>query len=245
MDQQLMTTEFTGRRGVARRREAGVAMLVVMLLLTVGTTLASMTAHTITLEMRSSGYYRQQAQTHYVAESAMQGVLGMPLEDIRLGINAAGATPMVAEGFPANIADNSLMQNYGEPDPIRVTGGGRPVFRMPQEQVDASLIGNGGAPPVLDGQSLGATPFVPWYVVDFTDFTDEEAPLAGMDASGNSQFKYINATVTVRGRTLLGAAGVANADRGASLTVAGNQYQQFTDAAYDMRAVVRLGPVPR
>lgn len=240
-----MTTEFTGRRGVARQREAGVAMLVVMLLLTVGTTLASMTAHTITLEMRSSGYYRQQAQTHYVAESAMQGVLGAPPNTIDSGIKDVERRPIVVEGFPANIADPSLMQNYGEPDPSRVTGGGKRVYRMRLEDLDAGLIGRGGGPPVLDGQSLGVTPFVHWYVVDFTDFTDEDAPQAGQDASGNSPFKYVNATVTVRGRTLLGAAGAASANRGASLTVAGNQYQQFTDAAYDMRAVVRLGPVPK
>lgn len=223
-------------------------MLVVMLLLVVGTTLASMTVHTITAEMRSSGYYRQQAQTHYVAEAALLGVLGIPPGIIKARMDPTFTAPVLDEGFPVDITNPALMQNYGEPNPRRVGPLGKPVLRMPQHVVDSSLTGVvGGGVPVMNGQSLGPSAFMPWYVVDFTDYRYEASPVAGQDASGNATMVFVNATVTVRARTLLADVGGLSvaATRGASSTVAGDQFQQFTDAAYDMRAVVQLGPVPR
>lgn len=241
-----MANRDANHAGHRQRREAGAAMLVVMLLLIVGTTLASMTVHSITMEMRSSGYYRQQAQTHYVAEAAMLGVLGIPPGIIKARMDPTFTTVVADEGFPFDITDPTLMQNYGEPNPARVGPGGMPVLRLPQHVVESSLTGvAGGGVPVIDGQSLGPSAFMPWYVVDFTDFRYEDNPVAGQDASGNATMVFVNATVTVRGRTLLAAAGAVSAVRGASSTVAGDQFQQFTDAAYDMRAVVRLGPVPK
>lgn len=233
----------------AKRREAGVVMLFVMLMLLLGTTLASMTVHTITVEMRSAGYYRQQAQTHYIAESALQGVLAVPPSIIKAGMDPTfppAGTPVPSEGA-LDITIASQMQNYGEPDPGFVPGGGKPVYRMPWEVLNTSLLTAGGGQPVLEGvgQSVGFGDFVPWYVVDFSDYYYDPAPEAGQDASGNSQFVYINTTVTVRGRTLLGVGGAVAANRGASATVGGQIFQQYTDTAYDMRAVVQLGPVPK
>jgi hypothetical protein len=236
-----------------RQREAGAAMLVVMLMLLVGTTLAAMTVHTITLEMRSAGYYRQQAQTHYVAESAMQGVLSIPANNIwerwkalRLAVST---TPLLAEAIDIN--DPNLMRNYGEPDPALIPGGQRPVLRLPAAVVETMLVSmpGGGGLPVLAGanESLGTQAFTPWYVVDFTDVqVDDSATAVGANLAAGADQIYFLATVTVRGRTMLDdGSGTFTMDRGPSSTVAGEIYQKFTDAAYDMRAVVRFGPVPR
>lgn len=227
-------------------------MLVVMLMLLVGTTLASMTVHAITLELRSAGYYRQQAQTHYVAESALQGVLSIPANNIWERVKelrrTTGLVPLTPE--PADITDPNLMRNYGEPDPALIIGGQRPVLRMSSDMVNTFLLGlpAGGGQPVMQGfnESLGAQAFTPWYVVDLTDIqVDSSGQTVGGNVGSSATEVYFIATVTVRGRTMLddGLGNIA-ADRGRSSTVVGDMFQQFTDAAYDMRTVVRFGPVP-
>lgn len=234
------------------RRESGMVMLVVMLILLVGTTIASMTVHAISLEIRSAGYYRQQAQTHYVAESALVAALSLQPRNITDQIRETFRTPPVSEGTP-DLANSRQMRHYGEPDPGLVLDGrgvrvGRRIYRMPWGVLDASLNAAGGGAPAVDTGplgSVGAQAFTPWYIVDFTDFYDEDAPVAGLDASGNATFKYVHATVTVRGRTSVGAGGFPDANRGGGESAGGTIFQQATDNAYDMRATVQLGPVPR
>lgn len=242
---------LTKLRVGAKQRERGAAMLIVMLMLLVATTLASMTVHSITLEMRSAGYYRQQAQTHYVAEAAMQGVLSAMPSDVlsqwHILETASSATPLTAE--PIDITNPNLMRNYGEPDPALIPNVQRPVVRLPMGVIDTFLTGipTGGGPPVVPGvnESLGVQAFTPWYVVDLSDVEREPEITIGASAGTNTSEKYYLATVTVRARTMLDdGTGTFTMNRGASSTVAGEMYQKFTDAAYDMRAVVRFGPVP-
>lgn len=235
-------------------RQRGAAMLVVMLMLLVGTTIASMTVYAITLEARSAGYYRQQAQTHYVAEAAMQAFLALPpsVPDARRKALLLGyeTTPLAPEPFPCDITNPNLMCNYGEPDPALIPGAERPVVRLSDSVVRSSLLANGGGVPVqhaIGDSSLGVTAFAPWYVVDLSDVYTEDAPLAGQDASGNSLNVYLHAVATVRARTLLddGTGNIAAVRGAPSEGTVELLSQQFTDGAYDMRAVVQLGPVPK
>jgi len=250
-----MRPQSTSQKRDRAQRQEGAAMLVVTLMLLIGTTIAAMTVHALSLEIRSAGYYRQQAQTHYVAEAALQGVLSLE-PAILVQLLHTNDVPPIAFASPV-VTDMASIINYDEPDPALVPGllpapaGGKRVFRMPKHLLDSHLVADpGGGQPVQEGvgQSLGQQAFAPWYVIDFSDYHYEEQAVAGEDASGNSPQEYANATVTVRGRTLLdNGAGqpAAAALRGASTTVAGDRLQRFTDGAYDMRVVARFGPVPK
>lgn len=247
----------TRRHKHPRHREAGIAMIVVMMILLVGTTIATMTVHTVNLETRSVGYYRQLAQTRYVAESAMAGFLALAPGTIKARLDLVNADlaaelaggSVTPEPTPPDPLNGDLMQNWGEPDPARIPGVPKRVARFSKNRIDEALIGGGGVPVVRegDGESLGyQQAFMPWYVVDISDYYYEPAAVAGQDASGNSNMVFVRATVTVRSRLWLGdGLGGIEPNRGNSATVEGATFQQYTDSAYDMRAVVQLGPVPR
>lgn len=224
-------------------------MLVVTLMLLIGTTIAAMTVYALSVEIRSAGYYRQQAQTHYVAEAALQGVLSLHPRPVVALLRNFENTPIVAASpVVTNVAS---ILNYDEPDPALVPGGGKRVFRMYKSQLDARLVGDpaGGGQPVQQGlgQSLGSQVFAPWYVIDFMDYTVTQQAVPGQDASGNATETWVKSTLAIRGRTMLddgtGQPVAVVGSRGASSTVGGARLQEFTDGAYDMRIVVRIGPV--
>lgn len=221
-------------------------MLVVTLMLLIGTTIAAMTVYALSVEIRSAGYYRQQAQTHYIAEAAMAGALSVQPATIASNMLALerGAPPVPALADPNEV---SSIINYDEPDPFLVPGGGKHIYRLPQVVLESMLVGDLGAPPVLGGtgESLGVQAFAPWYIVDFTDFRVEQAAVSGQDSSGNSPQVYVVANATARGRTLLDDGAGAPAARGlrGAPTAVSTEHQMYTDGAYDLRAVVRLGPV--
>lgn len=71
-----MTHEATRvRRRVRRRQRRGVAMFVVMMLLMMVSAAGVFVTRSSSLEIRSSGYVRQAAQTHYVAEAGASAVM--------------------------------------------------------------------------------------------------------------------------------------------------------------------------
>lgn len=63
------------RKRTARRHERGVAMFVVMMLLMMVSAAGVFVTRSSSMEIRSSGYVRQSAQTHYVAESGATSVM--------------------------------------------------------------------------------------------------------------------------------------------------------------------------
>jgi hypothetical protein len=65
----------TRRRRRARRGERGVAMFVVMMLLMMVSAAGVFVTRSSSMEIRSSGYVRQSAQTHYVAEAGASSVM--------------------------------------------------------------------------------------------------------------------------------------------------------------------------
>lgn len=231
------------KQGRRAQREEGAAMLAVMMVLMVATTVAAMTVHAISLEVRSAGYYRQQAQTHYVAESAIQGVLSLRPTFVDAEIKRKDLQAIAAE-LP-DITNQNLVTNYGEPDPAYVGPTGKRVVELQRDRMDSTRAPEGGSAAVSDTASLGFQAFLPWYVVHLIDYQRVTQPVAGQNASGNATEQYITATVAVRARTMLGIGGVIAPDtsRGDATTVAGDMTQKFTDAAYDMRVVTRFGPI--
>ncbi|MDB4928063.1 MAG: hypothetical protein JWM10_547 [Myxococcaceae bacterium] len=65
----------TRRQRRARRGERGVAMFVVMMLLMMVSAAGVFVTRSSSMEIRSSGYVRQSAQTHYVAETGASSVM--------------------------------------------------------------------------------------------------------------------------------------------------------------------------
>ena len=71
-----MTRSTNSRKPrAARRGERGVAMFVVMMLLMMVSAAGVFVTRSSSLEIRSSGYVRQSAQTHYVAEAGASAVM--------------------------------------------------------------------------------------------------------------------------------------------------------------------------
>lgn len=70
-----MTRVATRRRRRTVRGQRGVAMFVVMMLLMMVSAAGVFVTRSSSLEIRSSGYVRQSAQTHYVAEAGASAVM--------------------------------------------------------------------------------------------------------------------------------------------------------------------------
>lgn len=70
-----MTPARRPRRPSRRRSERGVAMFVVMMLVMMVSAAGVFVAKSSSLEIRSSGYVRQAAQTHYISESGASAVV--------------------------------------------------------------------------------------------------------------------------------------------------------------------------
>ena len=166
------------REGGREGREEGAAMLVVMLLLLATTGAATFAIHSVSFEIRAAGYGRQAMQTEHVAESGLVSAMSH--------VDQFGPTAILAS--MAN-SDVPPMDPYEPPLATGKTG-----YRV--ELTDWT------SNPPVDVHGLGhKQPFAPTFSVDINDHFTFTGVVAGQPADGNSQFQYLSATYTSRGRT--------------------------------------------
>jgi len=193
----------------AHRGEQGMAMLLVLLLIVMVTAAGVFASQSTASEIRSSGFFRQSAQTHYVAET---GIIA-PLDEMKTYCSAyVGIMRQRAQGTatPAGLAEPPLTYPFYLDDfNNRVSTGS--LFATPANA--------GGSSP--EG-SLGVGALAPGFRSDVTVVAEESRPQFGFSVGGGRDF-YVpimsilfesNAETILRGTT----------DR--SITVGGNVQAQ-------------------
>ncbi len=174
----------------------GIAMLVVMLLILVVTATATFAIHSTSFELRAAGYSRTAMQSRYLATTGLQAALiqadslgpqticigaqqQLSLTRVRWSGTAgprlgAEEPPLTAEANHYEIPMDSFQ---------RVAG----IRSQPVEQT-AGL------------ESLGRSPYSPMFWLDIYDIRIVNRPIAGHQADGNGQLRYMEATYTARAR---------------------------------------------
>ena len=221
-----------------RRDREGAALFVVLMIIMAGTASAVFSATTVSHEVRGSGFARQQLQTRYAARAGLIGAL---------------------EWFdifgPSTVRDIMVTRTSTDTVNFQCTGGScypepalannRRAYRLYPEhfaQLQEQDDGAGGTDPGLlenlpyELESFGATSaYQPLVVTDIYDehIVNKLAP--GAAAQGGTKFKYMQTTLTARGRAQL-ASGDVNDD------TTTDHNRERNEAASDMRAYIISGP---
>lgn len=218
----------------ARKRE-GAALFVVLMIVMVGTASAVFAAHTVSHEVRGTGFARQQMQTRYAARGALIGAIEwfdiFGPETVRDILQTKGTS----EGKLFECKDGSC---YPEP-PL---AGSRRAYRLYEEHFGALLTQDGGITPgtfenapVDATASFGAgSAYAPAVVIDLYDEHVVSMLPAGAAAQGGTKFKYMRTTMTARGRAQVQGAtdGQHSEDRN----------RRWNETGADMRAYIVSGP---
>ncbi len=171
-----ITTKTTRRlRAMRRRGEEGMALLLVLVLIVLVTAAGIFAAQSTAFEIRSSGFFRQAAQTHYVAESGVTASL-----DEMKTYCSAYLTVMrqaaVGASVPAGLAEAELKYSFYTDDfNARVTTG----------SLFAASTLSGGAR--TEG-SLGPTALRPGFRTQVTVLAEQSTPQFGFGVGGGRDF---------------------------------------------------------
>lgn len=226
----MSTSHRDSTRGARADREQGLAMLVVMLVLMMVTATAVFAIHATGFEMRAAGYNRQAVQTHYVAETGLNGAAAW--------VDSRQPATLVA------VAQQTLATGGTRAYDIRPfeppLGQGVEAYRLGASDIDA-LSGLPGPSVTADVEMLGGArqTLVPFYVVDVYDIRRDTSNVAGNQQQGVASATYVRATYTSRGRTRLPGDFVSGDGTLASLD---HDPAGFHEGATDGRALGRSGP---
>ena len=220
------------------RKQEGAALFVVLMIIMVGTASAVFSAHTVSHEVRGTGFARQQMQTRYAARAGLIGALEwfdiFGPSTVRNIMLAPGSTAGVT--FPP--CTDPTKGCYPEP-PL---ANNRRLYRLYPEHFDALLSQDGGVTPGLlanvpvdADSSFGATSaHTPIVVIDIYDEHVVSKLAPGAAAQGGTKFKYMRTTLTARGRARL---------RNATDTPHAEDHgREVHETGADMRAYIVSGP---
>jgi hypothetical protein len=219
--------------------QEGAALFVVLMIIMVGTASAVFAAHTVSHEVRGTGFARQQMQTRYVARAGLIGALEWFDIFGPSTVRSLMLTPGSDEGvqFPACSSTNGC---YPEP-PL---ANNRRAYRLYPEHFDALLSQDGGVTPGLLANlpidadaSFGSTSSQrPLVVIDIYDEHIVSQLVPGAAAHGGTKFKYMRTTMTARGRARLKTTSATDTahteDHG----------RELNETGADMRAYIVSGP---
>lgn len=187
----------------ARRREStrGAAMLVTMLVILATTSTGIFAFYSSGYELRTAGYARTAAQTHYVAEGSIAAAVG-EFDRLQGAVVRAAQTPGT---FPTPIAPDPGIGDLPVARQRRTWGyrflmGDFVNVQQPVidviDDADAASLGPGTG----DG-TPGAGTRVPSFAVDVNDLMLTQQPVPGASASGiGIASTYVNVTYTGRGQ---------------------------------------------
>jgi hypothetical protein len=169
-------------------------MLIVMMLLLIVSATATLAVHSISTELRSSGYARQRLQTRYLAEGASMSTIAM------LELQS-----------PAVLYE--VLERSTRTSPRRMLAPEEPVMTGDQPNHRVEMFRFVGAPGVVSQpveltpgrESLGAgMGYQPDFVVDVNDYFLVPFRVAGHrgDGTGTAErLQYLCVTFTARART--------------------------------------------
>jgi hypothetical protein len=216
------------------RKQEGAALFVVLMIIMVGTASAVYSAHTVSHEVRGTGFARQQMQTRYTARAGLIGALEWFDIFGPSTVRNLMLTPGSTEGKQFSCVSGSSC--YPEP-PL---ANNRRAYRLYPEHFEALLSQDGGITPGLianlpyDAEfSFGTTSaHSPVVVIDIYDEHVVSTLAPGAAAQGGTKFKYMRTTMTARGRAQLNSDHAEPEDHG----------RQRNETAADMRAYIISGP---
>jgi len=199
-------------------------MLIVMLILLMGTATAIFAIHSTTTEMRAAGYGRQAVQTQYVAEAGLVSSLALvdqlgPQSIIR-AMEQSAAPPMAAFGEPELLTGKRGYRIYID-DITSTTGLATTI-----EPTNHDVLGVRQA-------------YDPRFIVDVNDDYTYEGVVAGERADGGGSVRFMVATYTSRGRTVV--SGGDSRTTGGGIT----DTRDYHEGANDSRAYGVSGPFGR
>ncbi|MFW2388987.1 MAG: hypothetical protein ACN4G0_11660 [Polyangiales bacterium] len=211
-----------------QRKQEGAALFVVMMIVMVGTASAVFAAHTVSHEVRGTGFARQQLQTRYAARGALLGALEwfdiFGPETVRNIMLSKGSTE--GKAFACTAGGTC----YPEP-PLPA---GRRAYRLYRQHFDALVAaGEFERGPIDAPSAFGPmSAHQPAIVIDLYDEHVISKLLPGAAAQGGTKFKYMRTTMTARGR----------AQTGGDASLADDMGRQWNETGADMRAYVISGP---
>ena len=220
-----------------RRDREGAALFVVLMIIMVGTASAVFSATTVSHEVRGSGFARQQLQTRFAARAGLIGALEWfdifgpsTVREIMITRTATDTVDFDCTGGSC----------YPEPE----LANNRTAYRLyPEhfERLGERDDGSGNMEPGLlenlpyELDSFGATSaYQPLVVTDIYDEHIVSKLAPGAAAQGGTKFKYMQTTLTARGRARLAS------DVTDDTTTDHNR--ERNEAASDMRAYIISGP---
>ena len=180
------------RRSPRTRRE-GAAMLVVMVVLLMVSSLAVFSVHSTTRELRAAGHQRQAMQARFFAQAGIDSTFGL-LDNPAFG--PAGLDHVMDQTLNDATYGVPTMQPF-EPDVLP----NRPAYRMFSRNF-SSFGGFDPAPQYTLGDGARDA-YEPGFEVDVTDYFEFTGTIAGESSSGGGSLRFIYATYTSRARLRL------------------------------------------
>jgi len=210
---------------VNRIHERGVAIFIVVMVLTMLSAIGVFAMKAAGMANAASGYERQNTQNHYAAEYGMLGAV------TELGTSRRnGYIEKMSSGVDTCAATRGLSYD----------GGVVPCYHLYASDVQRSVTPPLFAPSTASGTtidpgSLGPAALTGDFVVEMTDPGPVGVPVAGTDVGGSgSKFKYLQVTLTATGQVRPSSPSTTACDD-KSAVVAGNETG---------RAFVVIGPLP-
>ena len=216
-------------------RQEGAALFVVLMIIMVGSASGVFAANTAAMEIRGTGFARQQIQTRNAARSGLYAALDwfdiFGPETVR-DILQNPATSGQGVEFDCTAASNCY--------PEVSLHGGRRAYRLAPEHFEALLSPDGGTTPGLfdnvptdQEAAVGLTSSMsPLVVIDIYDEHVISKLAPGAAAQGGTKFKYMQTTLTARGRTQVGS----------DVKESEDSDREFNESGADMRAYIVSGP---
>ena len=220
------------------RKQEGAALFIVLMIIMVGTASAVFSAHTVSHEVRGTGFARQQLQTRYAARAGLIGAL----EWFDIFGPSTVRNIMLAPGSTEGVQFSCVSGSGCYPEPELAND--RRAYRLYPEHFEALLSQDGGTtagllenvPYEADysfGSSSAREPIV---VIDIYDEHVVSKLAPGAAAQGGTKFKYMRTTLTARGRAQVKTSAATD------VVHAEDHGRQGNETGADMRAYIVSGP---
>lgn len=180
-----------------RQSERGAAMLVTMLVVLAATSTGIFAFYSSGYELRTAGYARTAAQTHYVTEGSINAAIG-EFDSLEGAIVRAAQRP---NSFPTPIVPDPGITDIPAARRSRTWGYRFLSTDFTTPVIDTTDDGDGSSlgPGTSDGSVANTR--VPAFTVDINDIMLTQQPVPGASASGiGIASTYVNVTYTGRGQ---------------------------------------------
>ena len=241
------------RRAIARRHERGAALLIVVLVLMSLTGVAIYAAKAASTDVEVAGRYRQSHQTHEIANLAMQASLSELTRDPQTYLHAMMDSSSAIGSVSASPCENEVRGLY---NPVANDFSGLPIdaggcypftFDGIEKSTTTPLVARGDAGTEAPS-GIGPSTIRPDFIVEMTDKTTWDVPVAGYGSGAGNNMKFYSVTLTGKGMILPRDTSLGDTSFGlttaTSITSMLGQGLGYRVSVEELRAQVMVGPLP-